>query len=309
MMPLRDQRQTPAGPMTDATILIPTYRHSALLPYSVRSALAQTGASFELFVVGDGVEDDTRAALEPFLSDSRVRFFDLPKGQRRGERNRHEALQEANGRIVCYLSDDDLLLGDHVAEMARLLEDVDFAHSAPVFVKPDGSLQYGPIDVARPEFHALLLGGWNQISLTGAAHTLVAYRRLPFGWRPAPFPCATDLYMWQQFVGLPGFRGKTASHLTHLHLADADRRDVAISERVAELERWWGRIQEPGFVDELVREIAEAVRKAAIMREARIHELEGTIGRIEATRLWGLRTLLATSPPLRALRARRHRNH
>ena len=72
--------------MTDVTILIPTYRHAALLPYAVTSALAQTGASFELFVVGDGVEDDTRAALEPFLSDPRVRFFDLPKGQRHGER-------------------------------------------------------------------------------------------------------------------------------------------------------------------------------------------------------------------------------
>lgn len=294
--------------MTDVTILIPTYRHAALLPYSVRSALAQTGASFELFVVGDGVEDDTRAALEPFLSDPRVRFFDYPKGQRHGERNRHEALQDAEGRIVCYLSDDDLLLGDHIVEMARLLEDADFAHSAPVFVKPDGSLRYGPIDVARPEFHALLLGGWNQISLTGAAHTIDAYRRLPYGWRPAPLPGATDLYMWQQFVGLPSFRGSTGTRLTHLHLADADRHDVAVSERVAELEHWWGRIQESGFADELATEIADAIREGAVMREARIHELEGTIREIQATRLWRLRTRLATSPPLRALRARRHRN-
>ena len=295
--------------LTDVTILIPTYRHAALLPYSVTSALAQIGASFELFVVGDGVEDDTRAALEPFLSDPRVRFFDLPKGQRHGERRRHEALQEANGRIVCYLSDDDLLLGDHVVEMARLLEDADFAHSAPVFVKPDGSLKYGPIDVARPEFHAKLLGGWNRISLTGAAHTIAAYRRLPFGWRPAPLPCATDLYMWQQFVGLPGFQGKTATRLTHLHLADVDRRDFAISARVAELERWWARIQEPGFADEIATEIADVVRESAVVREARIHELEGTIGEIEATRLWRLRTRLTTSRPLCALLARRHRDH
>ena len=103
--------------MTDATILIPTYRHAALLPYAVRSALAQEDASIELFVVGDGVEDDTRAALEPFLSDRRVRFFDLPKGERHGELNRHAALAEASGRIVCYLSDDDLLLPGHVATM------------------------------------------------------------------------------------------------------------------------------------------------------------------------------------------------
>jgi hypothetical protein len=36
--------------MTDATILIPTCRHAALLPYSVTSALAHREASIEVFV-------------------------------------------------------------------------------------------------------------------------------------------------------------------------------------------------------------------------------------------------------------------
>jgi len=96
--------------VTDATILIPTYRHAALLPYAIRSALAQEGVEIELFVVGDGVEDDTREVVASFLSDARVRFFDLPKGERHGERLRHQALRESSAPIVCYLSDDDLLL-------------------------------------------------------------------------------------------------------------------------------------------------------------------------------------------------------
>lgn len=122
-------------------------------------------------------------------------------------------------------------------------------------------------------------------------------------------PGGTDLYMRQQFLGLPGFRGRTGTRLTHLHLADADRRDVAIWERVTELEHWWGRIQEPAFADELAREIADVVREGPFMREARIHELNGIIGEIQATRLWRLRTRLATSPLLRALLARRRRDH
>ncbi len=96
------------------------------------------------------MEDDTRAALEPFRDDVRVRFFDFPKGERHGELNRHEALGEAKGRIVCYLSDDDLLLPGHVVEMGRLLENADFAHSAPFAVMLDGhcgtrrSTSHGP---------------------------------------------------------------------------------------------------------------------------------------------------------------------
>ena len=43
--------------MIDATILIPTFRHAAVLPWAIESALDQRGASVELVVVGDGVED------------------------------------------------------------------------------------------------------------------------------------------------------------------------------------------------------------------------------------------------------------
>jgi glycosyltransferase involved in cell wall biosynthesis len=49
--------------MIDATIVIPTYRHAALVPYSVKSALDQQGASIEVFIVGDGVEDDTSSRI------------------------------------------------------------------------------------------------------------------------------------------------------------------------------------------------------------------------------------------------------
>lgn len=289
--------------MADATILIPTHRHPALLPCAVRSALAQRGASIDVFVVGDGVEDDTRSALEPFLSDPRVRFFDFTKAPGRGESNRHAALQEATSPLVCYLSDDDLLLGEHVVEMATLLDDADFAHSAPVLVEPEGSLAYLPVDLAEPGFRTLLLrGGWNAISLTGAAHTLDAYHRLPHGWRPAPPEVWSDLYMWQQFAGLPGFRGRTGTRLTHLHLADADRRDVADGQRVAELEAWWMRAQSPEFADDLARELADAIRNAATTREITVHALEDLLARVQATRLWRLRTWIASLPAARWFR-------
>ena len=308
--------------MTDATIVIPTYRHAALIPYSVTSALEQEGASIEVFVIGDGVEDDTRAALEPFLAEAQVRFFDYPKGEGNGDLSRHEALQEASGRIVCYLSDDDLLLRDHVAEMSRLLEDGDFAHSAPLSVMPGGSLWYGAIDIAWSEFHALLLrGGWNQIGLTGAAHTLDAYRRLPYGWRPAPPDSWSDLHMWQQFVQLEGFRGKAGTRLTHIHFPSPDRWDVSVAERVSEVESWWNRIREPGFESELERMVADSVREGALRREATIHdlsdsihelsdaidELKDFIGEIEGTRWWRLRVGVANSRPGRALLAHRRR--
>ena len=63
--------------------------------------------------------------------------------------------------------------------------------------------------------------------------------------------------------------------------------------------------REPGFAEELAREVAEVVREAAVVRKARIHELKGAVSEIQSTRLWRLRTGLATSWPRRALLARR----
>ena len=292
--------------MTDATILIPTFRHAALLPYAIRSALTQEDVSVEVFVVGDGVEDDTRAALEPFLDDERIRFFDNPKGERNGERHRHAALQYASGQIVSYLSDDDLLLPGHVSDLCRLLEEAEFAHSAPFYVAADGTLCYSPIDLALPAFRGLLTRGrWNHISLTGAGHTLDAYRRLPYGWRSAPPDVWTDLHMWRQFLELPSSCARTGKRITMLHFPDSHRKDVAMEDRVAELATWWARSRGQDFADELERDACEAFRRAALRLEKQGQQLRATITEIQHTRTWRLRTRLVSVRPLRALLARR----
>ena len=144
--------------MTDVTILIPTFRHAAVLPYAIDSALDQEGASIELFVVGDGVEDATREVMARYEGDGRVRFFDLPKGPRLGEAHRHPLMPQASGRIVTYLSDDDILLRDHAATMLELLENADFAHPPSARFRADGSLLFFPWDYSRPEFRDVARG-------------------------------------------------------------------------------------------------------------------------------------------------------
>ena len=248
----------------DATILIPTHDHAAFLPVSIRSALEQRDATVEVFVVGDGVGDDTRQVMEGFTDDPRVRFSDFPKGERRGERNRHEALREASGEIVCYLSDDDVLLPWHVAEMRSLLAHVDFAHSAPVLVDPDGVLVYRPADLARPEFVALIREGRNNfIGLTGAAHTRALYERLPHGWRPAPPGIPTDIHMWMQVFSLPDVRGATSPLLTSIHFPNPAWRELPDATRAHALEEWLERALRPNGEAELQGVLEESVRRAA----------------------------------------------
>src|SRR5580765_5491252 len=108
--------------MPKFTVLIPTHDHADTLRWSVASVQAQTRQDFELFIVGDGVPDRTRAIVAALQEqDRRIRFFDNPKGPNRGELLRHCALREASGDLICYQTADDLWLPDHLETLEEML--------------------------------------------------------------------------------------------------------------------------------------------------------------------------------------------
>ena len=73
-------------------MLIPTHDHTETLRFSIAGALAQTVQDLEVFVIGDGAPDVTREVVAEFArKDSRVRYFENPKGRRFGELHRHAA--------------------------------------------------------------------------------------------------------------------------------------------------------------------------------------------------------------------------
>lgn len=267
-----------------------------MLLHSVGSALAQTVTDLEVFIVGDGVPEITRPVVaELTRQDARVRFFDNPKGPRHGEIHRHAALSEARGEVVCYLSDDDLWLPDHVETMCGLLADADFTHALPLKVEPDGTLGRWTVDLSLPYFQELLLSGENRIPLSCGAHTLDMYRRLPFGWRMTPAETFTDLYMWQQFLAQPESRARSGTRPTVLVFPSPKRQDWSLEERLAELEYWGGKIADPTWrerfkgdlLDHLVRDTAHVEAEWA--------------ARLKATATWRLRERLIGIPGVRTL--------
>ena len=223
-----------------ATVLIPTHDHGETLRYAVKSALGQTVQDLEVFIIGDGVPDTAKRVIAELVEqDSRIRFFDHPKHERRGEPYRHAALREACGRIVCYLGDRDIWLPDHVEFMLTLLQDADFANTLPLHVLPGDVLRPFPVDLSSPFYRKMHLFGQNRIPFSCATHTLAMYRRLPHGWRTTPKGLATDLYMFQQFLSQPECRATSGVHPTAITFPSSRRRETwSTAQRLQELERW-----------------------------------------------------------------------
>jgi hypothetical protein len=271
-----------------ATVPVPPHNHGRLLRLAVESALAQTVQDIEVFIVGDGPTgetEETAPALDQ--ADARVRFFNNPKGERHGELHRHAALQEAAGSIVCYLSDDDLWLPDHVEYLSSLLADHDFAHSLPVFVRPDDTLHVYPGNLENGWWRRFVLEEGNFIPLQTSGHTMDLYRRLPHGWRPGPEDVWSDVHMWRQTLSVPGCRAVSGTRPTSLHLTSARRTEADADERLAELASWARRVAEPAGREQIRHEVADALAvqlAGARARELRLERKLERITELEAVR-------------------------
>jgi glycosyltransferase involved in cell wall biosynthesis len=313
-----------AGPV--AAILIPTHDHASTLDLAVRSALEQTVAEIEVLVVGDGVDDGTRGVVAGLRQeDPRVRFLDLPKGPNHGEIHRGAAIETTSAEIVCYLCDDDLLLPEHVETMAGLLADADLAHCQSGHVETDGSFHPYLADLELQRCREWVLRpDRNAVSLTGTAHTVSAYRRLPHGWRTTPPGRAPDHYMWQQFLAQPWVRAVTGTRATALQLPShlEGRAQWPAERRRAELRRWRAELataEGRARFDESVRRgvmtraTGEQIRRDEVedflaAEEKRRAELESRLAAAEfhlraigSTRTWRLRSRLRRIWLLRAL--------
>ena len=111
------------------SIITPTYNRASYLPETIRSALGQTYTNFELIIVDDGSEDDTCSVLEPFLADTRVRYF-YQKNQGQSVA-RNVAIAQSSGGLIAFLDSDDVWKPDKLEKQVAVFEaypDVDIVH-------------------------------------------------------------------------------------------------------------------------------------------------------------------------------------
>ncbi|MFZ5790534.1 MAG: glycosyltransferase family 2 protein [Pseudomonadota bacterium] len=254
--------------MVAATVLIPTFDHGPLVAHSLASAQDQSVRDIEIFVVGDGAPALTRElVLAAAAKDPRIRYFDNPKGEGRGERHRHAALAAARGEIACYLADDDLWFPDHVATMRDLLAEADFASTLHGRLGADGTIEAEMVDLALSYYRDVIMRIENRIPTSFGAHSMAIYRRLPQGWSVGPKGLPTDLHMWRRILGLSGCRAKSAPVPTGLCFPSPPRRHMTLGEREAELAHWREAIRDPAQLAAIKVEIqSQALRMAA--REA-----------------------------------------
>jgi len=229
------------------TILLAVNRPPVSLPYAIETVLAQTVADLELFIVCDGATSETVDCAQDFAQrDSRISVLAFPKGENIGEAYWHTALGGASGSYVAHIEDDDLWFPNHLEELEKLLQTVDFGHVIHVRVNGDGNIEALPSNLAIPEFRKQLLDErYNRFGFTVAGYRLDAYRRLAEGWAPSPPGVWPDLHMWRKFLRQEEFRFGTRMVVTTIGLPSFWREGVTPEQRAEESRVWLDRILDP----------------------------------------------------------------
>ena len=118
------------------SVLITNYNYARFVGEAIASVLAQDYPStrFEVIVVDDGSTDDSRAVIESFGTDVRVRAVYQPN---RGQSAAFAAgLDIARGDYVCLLDSDDLYLPGKLNRVSHRIAAIDAAE-ADVFICHD----------------------------------------------------------------------------------------------------------------------------------------------------------------------------
>ncbi len=210
---------------------------------------SQTVSDFEVFIVGDGMDETTRAVANHVASlDPRFRVFDMPKEPKRNARNRHEALLSAQSEYVAYVDDDDFWFPDHLAALEAALENADFVHTRLFMLHVHYMFEVFHDTLENPDIREkMLTQPFNFFGPSQAGHRLSTYMALPEGWAPPVddmrgtiSTCGANSFPRRAFASAPVARSPRFS------VPSSVRPGWPLHQRHGELTFWTSLLTKPG---------------------------------------------------------------
>ena len=128
------------------SVIIPTYNRADLVGRAIQSVLDQTYQNYEIIVVDDDSQDNTREVVERF-TDKRVRYIHLEKNMGAGAA-RNKGIKASRGKYIGFQDSDDEWLPEKLRKQINILDSsastVGYVYSDMWQVDLNGGEQYWP---------------------------------------------------------------------------------------------------------------------------------------------------------------------
>ena len=103
------------------SVIIPVFNGAQYIQGAIESVLNQTFKDFEIIVVDDGSTDDTKALLEPWVKEEKIKYIYQQNKGLAGARN--TGIRHAGGKFLKFLDCDDLLYPEQLERQVEHLMD------------------------------------------------------------------------------------------------------------------------------------------------------------------------------------------
>lgn len=153
------------------SIIIPVYNVDSFIGKTIESVIAQNESNWELILVNDGSQDDSRKICDRFAAkDSRITVIHQSNSGVSIARN--NGLAKATGKYICFIDSDDYVNPGYISSMLRHIGDHDavyanLTHRYPAEGKTTKAFSY---DEGK------------EINLHGASYDIIRYRIIENGF-------------------------------------------------------------------------------------------------------------------------------
>jgi glycosyltransferase involved in cell wall biosynthesis len=123
------------------SVILPCYNGSRWLGKAIESVLRQTYKNLELVIVDDGSTDNSKAIIDSYVGDSRIRYFYQSNRGFSGAINR--GIMESQGYFVGFIGQDDIWLPRKLELQVKYLAEhpeIDLVHSYIYFIDCEGKI-------------------------------------------------------------------------------------------------------------------------------------------------------------------------
>jgi len=105
------------------SVIMPSYNAADLVEHTIKSVLSQTYENWELLVVDDCSNDNTRDVVNRLVeNDARIRLIALDENNGAPAAPRNIGIQEAKGKWVAFLDADDIWHPHKLAVQLKLMD-------------------------------------------------------------------------------------------------------------------------------------------------------------------------------------------
>ncbi len=118
------------------SVVIPAYRSGGLLREAVESVMAQTLRDFEIILVDNNADEETKKEISQILRDFPQNVRVLHEATQGNSSARNRGIRASRGKYVALLDDDDKMYPDRLESQVAMARD-----------HPDATIIYGLMDV------------------------------------------------------------------------------------------------------------------------------------------------------------------